>query len=159
MTPNHNEELKDKIIEAVPEIMELELGCQIVLYGDEAIVSTRNRPFSENKEVAFIDKGGVRGITKSMLDNANIRIIGRPIQLADVLLAIPIGMDLYINRHGFMKAWKDKQWIICVPAWNLAADLDGQTEETKEFLWKIICSPNNQNKYGKRKKRQKETSS
>lgn len=25
--------------------------------------------------------------------------------------------------------------------WNLAADLDGQTDEVKEFLWKIICSP------------------
>lgn len=64
--------------------------------------------------------------------------------LADVLRAIEKteeNIELGAIANGKLLFVWDKESHNEFYYWNLAADLDGQTDEVKEFLWKIICSP------------------
>lgn len=172
MTPNQNEELRERIIEAVPEIVELKFGCEIRLPLSE-FIDIENYPGEKNERVIATviryDEGGCYGgegggdcegdflrtncdewnITKDIEDcnfddkddSGFIEIIGRPIQLADVLRVIEKNkVKGYVSPSlkRLSEFWEVQKLI---NYWNLAADLDGQTDEVKEFLWKIICSP------------------
>jgi hypothetical protein len=70
----------------------------------------------------------------------------RPIQLADVLLAIEKTfkenwgkyVELGTIENGKLLFCWDKETDNEYAYWNLSTDLDGQSEEVKEFLYKII---------------------
>jgi len=103
MTPNHNEELRERIADYV-EGIRTPIGC---------LESPIGLCFEH-----------------------------RPIQLADVLRAISLNHDFLsfvLLEDGILRLIGDEGYSRV--DWNLAAGLDGQTEEVKEFLWKIICSP------------------
>lgn len=68
--------------------------------------------------------------------------MARPITLADVLRAIHVGapQSYFVDITGGWWNWRTMQEI---PeplriTWNLSTDLDGQGEETKAFLAKIL---------------------
>lgn len=67
----------------------------------------------------------------------------RPIQLHDVLRAIeivraPNSFKLSIDTKGYLTRfnykWEAKEQV----DWNFAADLDGQSQETKDFISRIL---------------------
>jgi len=66
---------------------------------------------------------------------ATIKTKGSPITLADVLRAVNSEM-LAIDATGTMIYLSAIE--IYSYHWNLVSDLDGQTDEVKEFLYKIL---------------------
>ena len=119
------EKLKKVIQEAVPEIMKLKFGCEIyVHYNVEGRIGKRIL-IAKPAKSGFAPwlSGAVQ--TKN---EGNYRIIGRPIRLADVLMATQKGAKhIYIND--------------VVDNWNLKDNnLDHQSDETKELLIKLLVN-------------------
>ena len=97
MTTEKYEQLRQKIIEANPEIMELKFGCEVV-------------PEIDTNEIMKVFKIGtglfgtkVWVTCKDTMDTVylpeELKIIGRSIRLADVLLALQKLADDDENRH------------------------------------------------------------
>lgn len=128
--------VKDKIIEAVPEIMELKFGCEILHKPSQKTFlyhSTTDKKDSYN----LIADQPIFGSDWPITD---LEILGRPIQLADVILAIqekPYVVFVTLTKEGdlivsFMEATPVHL------AWNLSKDLSGQSPETIDFLYNLL---------------------
>src|SRR5918911_4448098 len=137
MNKTDYEKLKSVIQTANPEIMELKFGCKCQdkdangnLYGKWTIIKIHEQGiralYSDNSD-GFIHFDVVNDPDMTL-------ILGRPIRLADVLLA-------YQMRSGEWSNWnsQDMHRIYALlqgqQGWNLKDDnLDHQSEECKEFL-------------------------
>lgn len=107
------EKLRQVIIAANPEIMELDTGC---------VVQSDNRAY-------LVGSSDVHMLSQ-------FKIIGRPIRLADVLLAIEKhGLNDQIEYHNILFDLLVKNESL----WNLRNDnLDHQSDETKQFLINLL---------------------
>jgi len=112
MTPQQTQEVKNKIIEAVPEIR----------YKVCPVCEQRAGLSGYCKCGAFLKE----------------KEITRPIQLADVLRAIGIIKDSswVIDAIGRIYNQFPSESLHC--DWDLSKDFDGQSDETKEFLYNIL---------------------
>jgi hypothetical protein len=148
------EYIKQKCIEANPEIMELKFGCDIKVNltnggGVEAtFVGFRNpdiiyfswAKFHKNKE----------SVQTELLNR--IKVMGRPIQLADVLMAIGerygdwVGIDsegYFIEMTntatglGLSSAWNEKG-THRINHWDLTKALDDQPEPAINYLADLL---------------------
>lgn len=148
------DQLKSAIQAANPEIMELKFGCELldirtdetahvigeVLYfGDEGDYELSLIAFDKKVDVPF-KWGGIgdeRLFTadyKTVERKVDFKILGRPIQLADVLLAIRATEP----KNGDFHKWNN-DWQRIIVEWNLKDDnLDHQSEETKQFLINLL---------------------
>ncbi|HEY1757932.1 MAG TPA: hypothetical protein VGG72_21360 [Bryobacteraceae bacterium] len=134
--------IRQKCIEANPDIVELKEGCIVhvnelshTVFGKDGgkFMAYLNRPFPDDLLVNdFYDCEFSEGTDE-------IRIIGRPIRLADVLLAA-IGKGLAVNTIGVFMS--DEEGIMphtFRAAWNLRKDdLNEQSEETINFLAELL---------------------
>lgn len=113
------EQLKAVIQTANPEIMELKFGCE--LEGGVTFISVNPKT-----NEYYILAGN-----KILKRNEYRKILGRPIRLADVLLASTLEWsNIYEDRYLLMNLLK---------LWNLKDDnLDHQSEETKQFLIDLL---------------------
>jgi hypothetical protein len=115
--------IREKCIAANPEIVELKFGCEFenVKTGARFIIPTNGYP------------------------NDNHKILGRPIRLADVLLAIEnangnielatYGEPLHIGHYEK----PEREGYYSKAYWNLRADdLEKQSEETISFLYELL---------------------
>ncbi|HDY66718.1 MAG TPA: hypothetical protein ENH85_02885 [Candidatus Scalindua sp.] len=134
------DKLKKVIQEANPEIMELNEGCEVI-YGDEisdpspVLLGMYKMSFDETKVFNPYNKDDSGYL---------IEILGRPIRLADVLIAIekanleyPISIyasgECY-RSFGFEHDGKERLFD-----WNSKDNnLDNQSDECKEFLIKLL---------------------
>lgn len=146
------DKVKEKIVSLVPEIVELKEGCEIlvgepklkhVIYGHDDDEGTwygyLAKPFPKDLEAnSYYDIG----IDDEALHN--VEILGRPIQLHDVLRAIhtkdmgeayefPILDLLGVGAHE-----RKERLMSVVYRFNLATDYDGQTPEVKAFIGKLL---------------------
>ncbi len=134
---NKIETIRRACIAANPSILDLVFGCKVKralsegggfecsvigLDGNTALVSYA--PYQENYEGRHYDK------------IEHLEIIGRPIRLADVLLAIK--SPFYINAYGQMESMgKDNGGI----SWDLKHDdLNLQTQKTINFLYDLLST-------------------
>lgn len=120
--------IKQKCIEANPEIMELKFGCKIKnLHGKiETFINNagqhKYRCISEN---GFFDETLKIFITE---------ILGRDIHLADVLYAITI-----TDSEAMAEKVAGDLTFQSINSWNLLKDsLKDQSEETLEFLANLL---------------------
>jgi hypothetical protein len=152
------QELKKKIQEANPEIMKIKFGCKLKLHwisgwSEETVIEALGDDDTDDldKMVTLIDDAGNVEEGKD-LSQLNFEIIGRPIRLADVLLALEklngdsIGIDaegFFVSRKwdegiGLSSKWNE-QGTHRMYRWNLKDDnLDNQSNECKEFLMSIL---------------------
>lgn len=145
---NDLQKLKEVIQKANPEIMELKFGCEVevktysgnvtkVIYLDEGGSGVYVSHPSLKSKTAFFEKFdySIAGFKKYILKE----ILGRPIRLADVLLAIKA--DVYIDSDGFFLIMLDDNDVRKVGAkWNLQKNnLDDQSPETIKFLLDLLC--------------------
>jgi len=162
MTDTQYQQLKKKIQEANPEIMELKFGCKVKLllgdlYGETGFVITNCSKCRKHKRYSSCDSwcefdDAVGVITQpddifteyTFLHN-EVESLGRPIRLADVLLAMPVEMELHHEPSGlhFRKKYaagilNENEWI----KWDLEHDsLSWHKEnkpETVEFLINLL---------------------
>ncbi len=141
MTNTKYQKLKETIQKAVPEIMELGRGCVVEL----------KKPISNAGVITtIIDNVKTIGIYVDAVDTLKVvqksdikEILGRPITLPDVLVAIPksnfilenISLVFTANNQlGFMDIKNGEEAY-----WNLLKNnLDDQDDPTKEFLANIL---------------------
>jgi len=128
------EELKKVIQEAVPEIMELKFGCVVYFMGMPTTYLNSLYVWAAKRPIEVC------------AEEEDIEILGRPIRLADVLLAM---QDIWRTRYNSSEVsdkWKElakakegELLYAIVFQWNLKDDnLDHQSEETIEFLHKLL---------------------
>lgn len=137
--------IRQKVIEAVPEIMELKFGCVVLneVGIEERVLWSQESWKKGGKDVQL--EGTAVAIHESELKE----IIGRPIRLADVLAAIRATGDPakyysgitclgnfteYFNERT---VWRDENKRPI--SWNLLKDdLDHQSPETLSFLYELL---------------------
>lgn len=135
------QQLKSVIQAAVPSIMELKFGCEARQGENVYTVLGKNKDLNgsfmvrSNESLAVFD---------SAILGANWHILGRPIRLADVLLAMQNKDMGCIGRSmngDFLNCDDDMNNLTEVGSrWDLANDsLDNQSPETIEFLSKLLC--------------------
>lgn len=155
------EAVRKAVIAAVPSIMDLKFGCVVQYNGADGNVHRgeylSSEDASEERVWARVNIGyghmDVRGI--GMCAEDKLEIIGRPIRLADVLIAVrEAGVAMRVDQKGRMQleemveyhAQKNIQpsstfavhWVGC--DWNLHKDsLDLQDPPTIDFLHSILC--------------------
>jgi len=154
------EKLKEKIIEAVPEIMELKFGCEVeikrnyigkdwkiknIISSDKKIPPRINRKLNRDN-IGYYNitsywttiNGNYMCINEKIYEEKIIKILGRPIILEDVLITIQkikSDMELKIKFYedGIGICNKDE---ICL--WQPNKPLSEQSDETINFLYKLI---------------------
>lgn len=151
--------LRAAIIEAVPEIVELKPGCQVMLgdYDNGVVVAEigichRHKTwagcqnyegleeceYDDGVHIAFVSDEGYSTIDKKTSDIADYNILGRPITLADVLRAVGMKKSIYLKTLGEQLRLVDEsggelEW------WDLTKNLDDQSPETIDFLTSVLC--------------------
>lgn len=130
----HQEKLafiRGKVIEAVPEIVELKFGCVIQMTGTKQpdyiktpVPITSVKPMSDGCwEVPW-------GCFHPVRNKKEYIVIGRPIRLADVLIIV---------CYGANKAITDTQILGAISYWDLRKDdLNEQDEAAINFIHSII---------------------
>lgn len=155
------EQLKQVVQQANPEILELKFGCEVKYQGEKTTVVSSETDFFAHRPNHTMGKAQYMVITPSVHGNNTIyegdlevKILGRPIRLADVLLAVQESDNkpMYFNC-GSDGAFYEVDYTYpdgnhCViehkglgagVGWNLRDDnLDNQSEETKEFLIDLL---------------------
>lgn len=166
--------IRQKTIETNPEIVELKFGCRLHhpgyrmanIYDVSPTGYGNGKKFFTDLGHSFYDDTIKDGhIRRNSLDKPHMwKIIGRPVRLADVLLAIgnhqdkwretnwftwvfPVAQELgksgeWANFCGYSH---DKGWALltnkdkCPVGWNLRADdLEDQSEDTIEFIYSLL---------------------
>ncbi len=128
--------LRAKIIEANPSILELGFGCEVI--GDDETVVQKVVAVGVDGQI-WTDYEGSREYYKGSLRE----IIGRPIRLLDILVAMrgnskaPIGIDM--NGH-FIDCDDDMNNLkISEVRWDFKDDdLSHQSTETISFLCDLL---------------------
>lgn len=131
--------IREACIKANPEIMELKFGCE-VMYGDDVQEPRRvtiGNPYAVENNKVFNPWN--RDDTSDLFE-----ILGRPIRLADVLLAIK-NMLIVVDAEGHFYRCEmklsDKVPKIgkYLGEWNLRDDnLEHQTPETIAFIANLL---------------------
>lgn len=134
MTHHQNIDIiKKACIQANPSIMELGFGCRFFFKGNnnnECIALSSK----EWKRLTFIIslphlEPKIDSLNrKELIENNELEILGRPIRLADVLLA-------YSKKEG----WPVLELAQIASMWSLTKDsLQEQSEETLSFLANLL---------------------
>lgn len=130
--------IREKVIEVVPEILELKFGCRVSITSEidgeraEIVIDNSYEVNTAEKENLYQKE---TGNTERIYE-----IIGRPIQLADVLRVIDKIDTHCIRTDGdFLKFDEDyKRYISFGVWWDLSKPLEEQSEEVLEFLVQLL---------------------
>ena len=163
MNQKKYQQLKNKIIEAVPEIMNLKFGCKFEIknenYKEEKkeglfdyfIVNNKEWKRGNKRYLDYTVFGGIQNGWQGQMrtkDLEDIEIIGRPITLEDVLVALNKNRPL--TKSGYIDAIDSSGEFITICGndepwarqpqikWQLNKPLEKQSDETKEFLYNLL---------------------
>jgi hypothetical protein len=130
------EEVRAKIIEAVPEILELKFGCHIQKF-DRVMKFVELTSFDDGSHsLSFVAPNGtLHNATYFTNEIEELVILGRPITLEDVLKAMNTPRKdgkYYCNDTDYEKVF----WL-----WVWGKPLDQQHPETITFIGKVLISP------------------
>lgn len=136
MTTQEKKQLvKEAIIRAVPSVMDLVFGCEVKIGDFKRTVFQVFYDEDENVSNILTESSSI-GMLQYTSPGA-FEIIGRPIQLQDVLVAIdkakPL-MELCVRQTG---TFIDPERISIGIHWDLSQDFDHQSEETIDFLYEL----------------------
>ena len=129
-------QLREEIIKAMPEIMELEFGCKIKGIGDvkELIYVGKS---NEQHCLAYQRNGNDELL---FVENVERKIIGRPITLEDCLIASK--KPLAVTNYGLLLIKKDisanARYISSGISWKPNIPLQDQSDECKKLLFDLI---------------------
>ena len=137
---NKLQKIREACIKANPEIMELKFGCEFIYQGAGERTGEKHYISRKDKDGFWMDdKGEIACFDDGMKGAIVGKIIGRPIQLADVLLAIE-----KIRCKGLISPklkrisefWEVKRTL---DYWNFKDNnLESQSEATIKFLADLL---------------------
>lgn len=131
---NHLQFIKEACHLANPSILELKFGCR-VLDGYEV----KNILLRETKNgFTFLNTVMQEVHEHKRKDILQEKILGRPIQLADVLYTIR--MKLIPGAAGHSNLIHSMIETDVLKYFDLLKDLDGQSEECIEFIYNLLKS-------------------
>ena len=136
---NNLQETREAIIKAVPEIVELKEGCRAII-GDikHPLVLLHNRDSENVSDWLTKDRSAIISTPPAKIKE----IIGRPITLADVLVALESATTRTINLNPYGElltiAYYDQIDKYHYTHWNLSKDLSKQSPETINFLHSLL---------------------
>jgi len=134
-------ELKKIIQKYNTEIMELKFGCEIIFKQKEiehpATILYKNS--AGNYLVNVFDQ------TTTINKRIILKILGRPITIADVLIALgeynaEAGNKIISFRNYYPHSLQFEEGGRLLAVWNLKKNLDGQKEKTIKALKKILLN-------------------
>lgn len=129
------EYIKQLCIKANDSILDLVFGCKVrhKKRGIAKVIDSTHLSFENEIEVVY-----------TPFIDGNAEILGRDIQLADVLLAIGKEGVLKVNNIGGFSWFIDNGWKdIAMPRWNLLLPLHLQEESVIDFLYGILIDKEN----------------
>lgn len=152
------DKVKARLIELVPEIMDLDDGARVLL---KESFQTEVDEFEDQEGIIFVGgynkyhilsrsqypQGTVRAhmsepYTKEEIEAFGEYDLGRSIQLHDVLRAMKGNAGKYVavtfSGDFLTKEYGADSWIMSIETWNLALDFDNQTPETRSFIGSLI---------------------
>jgi len=144
--------IREKIIEANPEIVKLKFGCEFQMCAGRVFTFFGMDCFNDGNRVYYLtDEKVVVGQMFSKKAIENWKIIGRPITLSDILLAIdkadpyyPIvvtqNCSMLGTYRGTMQSISDypgQTWTDVVK-WNPKKTLENQSKKYINFLYKLL---------------------
>lgn len=137
------EKLKAKIQSSNVDIMRLQFGCEVLIDGTTSyrtkIIDAWDFPPNRKYKLLGHDH---EIFTREMLEQPlGNKILGRPITLADVLLAIEKkGLtNWFVTAQGYFGEITDAHDYKATSAyWDLTKDLERQSEKCKDFLIKLL---------------------
>ena len=158
------QKLRDKIIESNPSILDLKVGCKIIVdrvnsdkkwniktyvSGHTEIPERIGRKLNKNKTKFILvlqeyrtDKNELN-LNKEIEVDKIIKIIGRDIRLDDVFVAIKkTGKMLSVEDTGNFRTYPDGCRIMdgeYMSKWKFNKKLEEQSSETINFLYNLIC--------------------
>lgn len=141
MTEEQYQKLRSVIIEANPSIKDLVFGCEVEFQTARCDFVCRN--YAGNPIISF-------GFMTKVVKEKDLKIIGRPTRLADVLMALPeVSMegDYSCIMYHFPESKNEVAFTFDDGdiIWNCKEDnLDNQPEETKQFLYKLLVKSNHE---------------
>jgi hypothetical protein len=145
------EAIRQACIEANPEIVELKFGCEIEWKGERAFLTGDTYVLGDVAGGSAVQKKfwvanrSIRGVDSFREGNGDWGIIGRPIRLCDVLLAID--KSVVKEAYSFKMYANGYMWLENIPdggtrqdaIYNLRADdLTQQSEECISFLYELL---------------------
>ena len=155
---NHEETIK-RIQELVPSVMELEFGCvieKVFWYKSEADKKSGEIDWRQSSEYGkegviikdlrseflpmSIDCGEQLEFQIEHNDIVSFEILGKPITLAIILLAIDDESFVVESKTGqFGTTTPEGVYVVRHPCWNLSKDnFNDQSEETKTFIGGLL---------------------
>ena len=133
---NHETTIK-RIQELVPDVMELEFGCEVFLYSEEYSKYRRILKVLDKRNVVGMDtivevcENYSNGVSSVFYNEKNkLKIIGKPITLAVVLMALDSSPGIRPLTEGMRLVVE--QWI-----WE-KDNFNDQSEETKTFIGGLL---------------------
>lgn len=147
MTPEqkHNE-IREKIIAAVPEIVELKFGCCIedFMRGQAVIIDVQHHEGESDTYTQYYDKIPKPEVYQSPFHNWEI--IGREIRIADILFAIgktdcpkhKAFNHLAVSMYGEFYNADEKSGKV-LATYNLRKDSLADNPQCWDFLHSILC--------------------
>lgn len=145
MKQQYINKIREACIKANPKIMELKFGCEVIR-GSDFGGSPENVFIGNPYEcIQVIGKSNKQVRNPWNIDDTDdlLKILGRPIQLADVLLAIEFrngqtrgtkDFDMWVFQKEF--TFEDKDGFQY--SWDLTKPLEDQEEETLKFIAGIV---------------------
>jgi len=148
MTPTQAEALiRERCIEANPSILDLTFGCEVEVAdcpdgccGETKFTVDSNFVYDQNNEMMY-DKSWSK--TNGFYV---IKILGRPIRLSDILLAIGYADQNEGTKDNAIKQlvfggsyYENREDLRREPTWNLTQDdLHLQSDSTKIFIANLL---------------------
>lgn len=148
------QELKEVIQKANPEIMDLKLGCEVKLLFDDSDFYGKVKPYwvdstiikvSPKKAVIKVINSPFSNPTfdvQQMLEKKELKILGRPIRLADILLACdkkyPGQFAVVTDMEIGMIVKEEFVEVLMLYQWK-DDNLDHQSQECIDFLHDLLC--------------------
>ena len=144
------QKLKEIIQKANPEIMELKFGCELMTDRQKEVIIDGQATSNGNTWKWWTDTG--KKFYDDQIKNNQVyhgsligdgvwfKILGKPIHLADVLMAIEKkNPDIMIDVSGRFLLNEQPAPLCQECSWNLKDDnLDNQSDEIKLFLINIL---------------------
>lgn len=138
------QKLKEVIQAANPEIMELKFGCEV--QRDEEVLTFISDYYFEGigdrqwKKVTLRGEAG-NVFEMAEMDLSKYKVLGRPIRLADVLLAMIAETDRQTTNKEIRKMNYSQRTLKILAKWNLKDDnLDHHSDEIKQFLIDLLVT-------------------
>lgn len=138
--------IKTKVVEVCPEVMELSFGCEVIyktgrndfdkLFSIEGIILDKHLP----KKYKVLRAGKYLEVVSERDIGV---ILGHAVHLTHILRTLEANRELVkqkisVDSKGYLTLfdmkWEPKEQV----EWELAKDLNDQSEDTIDFLYQLI---------------------